>query len=60
MTSKEIATVFQSYFPNIVVEKWFPGGFKHVSTDHIGYLFTYHKKHDWILRSYHWPEEPSA
>lgn len=64
MTAKELMTIFQSLFPSIVVEKWFPGGFKQrggkrdpqairiTSVDHIGYLFTYHKKNDWTLRCY--------
>lgn len=62
MTAREMLTIFSSYFPNIVVEKWYPGGLKQrggkrdpqsirlVSTGHIWYLFTYHQKNDWTLR----------
>lgn len=64
MTAKELMTIFQSLFPSIVAEKWYPGGFKQrggkrdpqairiTSVDHINYLFTYHKKNDWSLRCY--------
>ena len=64
MTARELMSIFNSYFPNIVIEKWYPGGFKQrggkrdpqsircVDVNHIGYLFTYHTKNNWTLTCY--------
>lgn len=69
MTARDLMKIFNSYFPNIVVEKWFPGGMKRaggkrdpqairiLDINHLGYLFEYHSKNDWVLRSYRWPNE---
>lgn len=62
MTARDLANVFRSYFPNIVIEKWYPGGFKQrggkrdpqsirvISTENETFLFTYHTKSDWNLK----------
>lgn len=62
MTAKELLDKFKLYFPNIVVEKWYPGGFKQrggkrdpqsiriFSTTNETFLFTYHTKSDWTLK----------
>lgn len=69
MTAKELMTIFQSLFPSIVVEKWFPGGFKQrggkrdpqairiYTTNHETYLFTYHTRADWTLRRCYIPAQ---
>lgn len=64
MTSKDIVKVFRELFPDIVIEKWLPGGQKQpngkrdpqsiriIDTKGKKYQFTYHKKDDWVLRTW--------
>lgn len=64
MNAKELVTKFTSYFPNLVVEKWLPGGHKLpgnkrepntvriMTTDKKWYMFTYRSENDWMLQSF--------
>lgn len=56
--SKELVNIFRSYFPNLVIEKWYPGGYGKKDTHSIrvmttkreAYMFTFNSKTDWTLR----------
>lgn len=63
-TAKELVRIFSEKFPNIVIEKWLPGGRKIqgnkrepgairiVATNGKRYMFTYRSENDWTFSSY--------
>ena len=72
MTARELLNIFKEYFPNIVIEKWYPGGFKQrggkrdpqairvYTVNHETYLFTYHTKTDWTLKRCFLPSQETS
>ena len=60
-SSKDLVHIFNSYFPNLVIEKWFPGGQKLedgkrdknavrlMATNKLWYIFTYTSEKNWSV-----------